>query len=92
MPLNGFDGLAIGDNQLHLTFLMPSNSPVDAPILESLAAGKGFNYDTGMQLYQDKYGNSERVRATVSFSHLENQSIPQVDLMEPLRRAQTSRR
>jgi hypothetical protein len=72
MPLNGFNGVLIGDNQLHLTFLMPPNSPVDAPILESLAAGKGFNYDTGMQLYQDKYGNSERVRATVSFSRLEN--------------------
>jgi hypothetical protein len=72
MPLNGFNGMLIGDDQLHLTFRMPPNSPVDVPILDSLAAGKGFNYDTGMQLYQDKTGNSERVRATVSFSRLEN--------------------
>jgi hypothetical protein len=51
---------------------MPPNSQVDTPILDSLAAGKGFNYDTGMQLYQDKAGNSSRVRAAVSFSHLDN--------------------
>lgn len=72
MPLNGFNGMLIADDQLHLTFAMPPNSPVDASILDSLAAGKGFNYDTGMQLYQDKYGNSTHVRATVSFSRLEN--------------------
>ena len=72
MPLNGFDGMMIGDDQLHLTFAMPPNSPVDTPILDALAAGKGFNYDTGMQLYQDKIGTSSRMRATVSFSRLEN--------------------
>jgi hypothetical protein len=72
MPLNGFNGLLIGDGSLHLTFEMPPNSPVDAPILDALAAGKGFNYDTGEQLYQDSAGHSSRVRATVSFSRLEN--------------------
>jgi hypothetical protein len=68
MPLNGFNGMLIGDDQLHLTFEMPPNSPVDAPILDALAAGKGFNYDTGMQTFQDTAGTSSRVRATVSFS------------------------
>lgn len=72
MPLDGFNGLIIGDDQLHLTFAMPPNSPVDAPILNSLAVGKGFNYDTGMQQYQDQGGTSSRMRATVSFSRLEN--------------------
>jgi hypothetical protein len=72
MPLDGFNGMLIGDNQLHLTFKVPPNSPVDSPILDALVAGKGFNYDTGMQTYQDKAGYSTRVRATVSFSRLEN--------------------
>jgi hypothetical protein len=72
MPLDGFNGMIIGDDQLHLTFAMPPNSPVDTPILDALAAGKGFNYDTGMQMYQDKGGPSSRVRATVSFSRLED--------------------
>jgi len=73
MPLDGFNGMIIGDDQLHLTFAMPPNSPViDAPILDSLAAGKGFNYDSGMQQYQEKGGTSSRMRATVSFSRLEN--------------------
>jgi hypothetical protein len=72
MPLDGFNGMIIGDDQLHLTFAMPPNSPVDTPILDALAAGKGFNYDTGMQMYQDKGGTSSRVRATVSFSRLED--------------------
>jgi hypothetical protein len=75
MPLDGFNGMIIGDNQLHLTFGMPPNSPVKASILDALVAGKGFNYDTGLQLYQHKAGDwelSERVRATVSFSRLEN--------------------
>jgi hypothetical protein len=72
MPLDGFNGMIIGDNQLHLTFATPPNSPVDTPILDALAAGKGFNYDTGMQMYQDKGGTSSRVRATVSFSRLED--------------------
>ena len=58
MPLNGFNGMLIGDNQLHLTFEMPPNSPVDAPILDGLVAGKGFNYDTGEQLYQDAASNN----------------------------------
>ncbi len=74
MPLNGFNGMLIGDNQLHLTFEMPPNSPVDAPILDGLVAGKGFNYDTGEQLYQDGSGTSSRVRATVSFSPSGNPS------------------
>jgi hypothetical protein len=64
--------MLIGDDQLHLTFAMPPNSPVDSPILDALAAGKGFNYDTGTQTYQDKAGYSSLVRATVSFSRLEN--------------------
>jgi hypothetical protein len=71
MPLDGFSGMAIGDNQLHLTFGMPPNSPLKASILDALVDGKGFNYDTGLQLYQRKVGDSElseRVRATVSFS------------------------
>ncbi len=72
MPLDGFNGMIIGDSQLHLTFAIPPNSPVDTPILDALAAGKGFNYDTGMQMYQDKGGTSSRVRATVSFSRLED--------------------
>jgi len=75
MPLDGFNGMIIGDSQLHLTFAIPPNSPVDTPILDALAAGKGFNYDTGLQLYQHRAGDwglSERVRATVSFSRLEN--------------------
>jgi hypothetical protein len=72
MPLSGFNGMLIGDDQLHLTFAMPPNSPVDSPILDALAAGKGFNYDTGTQTYQDKAGYSSLVRATVSFSRLEN--------------------
>ncbi len=72
MPLDGFGGIQIGDDQLHLTFAMPPNSPVDTPILDALSAGKGFNYDTGMQTFQDEVGTSSRVRATVSFSRLEN--------------------
>jgi hypothetical protein len=70
--LDGFNGLMIGDDQLHLTFATPPDSPVDTPILDALAAGKGFNYDTGMQTFQDKDGSASRVRATVSFSRLEN--------------------
>jgi hypothetical protein len=72
MPLDGFDGMIIGDDQLHLTFAMPPNSPVDTPVLDALAAGKDFNYDTGMQVYQDKGGTSSPARATVSFRRLEN--------------------
>jgi plastocyanin len=72
MPLNPFNGMIIGDDQLHLTFAVPPNSPVDTPILDALAAGKGLNYDTGMQMYEDKGGTSSRVRAIVSFSRLEN--------------------
>jgi hypothetical protein len=68
MPLAGFDGLMIGDDQLHLTFSMPPNS--DAPIRDSRAKWQGFNYDTGMQPYQDKAGPL-RVRATVSLSRPE---------------------
>jgi hypothetical protein len=71
MPLDGFSGMLIGDDQLHLTFGMPPNSPVKASILDALVAGKGFNYDTGLQFYQHKAGDwnvSESVRATVSFS------------------------
>jgi hypothetical protein len=70
--LDGFNGLMIGDDQLHLTFATPPDSPVDTPILDALAAGKGFNYDTGMQTFQDKDGSSSRVRATLSFSRLDN--------------------
>jgi hypothetical protein len=77
IPINGIPGMIgdngiIGDNQLHLHFTMPPNSPVEASILDSLRAGKGFNYDTGMQPFQDGAGSSSRVRATVSFSRLEN--------------------
>jgi hypothetical protein len=73
IPINGIPGMIgdngiIGDNSLHLYFAMPPNSAVEASILDSLVAGKGFNYDTGTQLFQDKAGNSSRVRATVSFS------------------------
>ena len=78
VPLDGLNGMIIGDDQLHLTFAMPPNSPVDTQILDALAAGKGFNYDTGMQTFRDKGGTSSRVRATVSFSRLENQNIPPV--------------
>jgi hypothetical protein len=55
-----------------LSGLTSSLSPAAISILESLAAGKGFNFDTGMQLIQDEKGNSTRERATVSFSRLEN--------------------
>ena len=72
LPLDGFEGLDIGDAQVHLFFGVPPDSPLDTAILDALAAGKGFNYDTGMQTFQDKGGTSSRVRATVSFSRLEN--------------------
>lgn len=63
----------IHDGQFHLIFDMPPNSPVEASILDALVAGKGFNYDTGMLLIQEshgRYSRSSRVRATVSFSRL----------------------
>jgi hypothetical protein len=84
IPKNGIPGIIgdnigiIGDAALSLNFTMPPNSPVEASILDSLVAGKGFNYDTGMQLvqggdFQSNSGRSpSRVRATVSFSRLEN--------------------
>ena len=84
IPKNGIPGIigdkigTIGDSQLHLIFTMPPNSPVEASIIDSLLAGNGFNYDTEMQLFQggilqSNYSkSSSRVRATVSFSRLEN--------------------
>jgi plastocyanin len=84
IPKNGIPGIigdkigTIGDSQLHLIFTMPPNSPVEASIIDSLLAGKGFNYDTEMQLFQggilqSNYSkSSSRVRATVSFGRLEN--------------------
>jgi hypothetical protein len=84
IPKNGIPGIIgdnigiIGDNQFQRNFTMPPDSPVEASILDSLVAGKGFNYDTGMQLvqggdFQSNSGRSpSRVRATVSFSRLEN--------------------
>lgn len=84
IPKDGISGIigdkigTIGDSHLALNFTMPPNSPVEASIIDSLVAGKGFNYDTGMQLFQggilqSNYSKSaSRVRATVSFSRLEN--------------------
>ena len=84
IPKDGIPGIigdkigTIGDSQLQFNFTMPPNSPVEASIIDSLLAGKGFNYDTGMQLFQagilqsNNSKSSSRVRATVSFSRLEN--------------------
>lgn len=76
IPNDGLPGIpasrnsTIGDGQFHLTFDMPPDSPVETSILDALVAGKGFNYDTGMLLVAGKAGKSERVRALISFSRL----------------------
>jgi len=77
MPAPIINGIRVNitDDYLSLDLLSgltSSLSPAAISILESLAAGKGFNFDTGMQLIQDEKGNSTREHATVSFSRLEN--------------------
>src|ERR1700722_7554152 len=68
--INGLQG-NITDAHLGLDLssqLTSSLSPAAISILGSLAAGNGFNFDTGTQLIQDEKGNSTRERATVSFT------------------------
>ena len=73
MPAPIINGIQVNitDEFLSMHFLSgltSSLSPAAISILESLEAGKGFNFDTGEQLIQDDKGNSSRERATVSFS------------------------
>ena len=67
----GLVSFVISDHFFHLVFKMPPNSPAEASMVDSLVAGKGFNYDTGMKFVQESAGTS-RVRGTVSFSRLQD--------------------